>query len=47
MVWNWEQADWPHFTYDKKAMEPLESEFLLRSGEFLASESRSNCTQPQ
>ncbi|MER8947205.1 Fic family protein [Mesorhizobium sp. M0959] len=35
MVWNWEQADWPHFTYDKKALEPLESEFLLRSGEFL------------
>ncbi|MER8367685.1 Fic family protein [Mesorhizobium sp. M0306] len=35
MVWNWEQADWPHFTYDKKVLEPLESEFLLRSGEFL------------
>ena len=35
MTWNWQQADWPHFTYDKKALEPLESEFLLRSGEFL------------
>lgn len=35
MAWNWEQADWPHFTYDKKALEQLESEFLLRSGEFL------------
>ncbi|WP_292655844.1 DUF4172 domain-containing protein [Mesorhizobium sp.] len=35
MVCNWEQADWPHFTYDKKVLEPLESEFLLRSGEFL------------
>ncbi|SIT55936.1 conserved hypothetical protein [Mesorhizobium prunaredense] len=35
MVWNWEQADWPHFTYDKEELEPLESEFLLRSGEFL------------
>ncbi|QND64611.1 Fic family protein [Mesorhizobium loti] len=35
MLWNWEQDDWPHFTYDKKALEPLESEFLLRSGEFL------------
>ncbi|MER8387699.1 Fic family protein [Mesorhizobium sp. M0166] len=33
MVWNWEQTDWPHFTYDKKVLEPLESEFLLRSGE--------------
>ncbi|MGX7877027.1 Fic family protein [Mesorhizobium sp. ORM8.1] len=35
MVWNWEQADWPHFTYDKEELEPLEREFLLRSGEFL------------
>ncbi|MER9330590.1 Fic family protein [Mesorhizobium sp. M0488] len=35
MAWNWEQADWPHFTYDKMALDPLESEFLLRSGEFL------------
>ncbi|GLR45554.1 cell division protein Fic [Mesorhizobium amorphae] len=35
MAWNWEQADWPHFTYDKIALDPLESEFLLRSGEFV------------
>ncbi|RUU13606.1 Fic family protein [Mesorhizobium sp. USDA-HM6] len=35
MAWNWEQADWPHFTYDKNVLEPLESEFLLRSGEFM------------
>ena len=35
MAWNWEQADWPHFNYDKKLMKPLENEFLLRSGEFL------------
>lgn len=35
MAWNWEQADWPHFTYNKTALEPLESEFLLQSGEFL------------
>jgi Fic family protein len=35
MTWNWEQADWPHFTYDGTALEPLEREFLLRSGEFL------------
>lgn len=33
--WNWEQADWPHFKYDREALEPLEREFLLRSGEFL------------
>ena len=35
MTWNWQQADWPHFSYDRQALEPLESEFLLRSGEFL------------
>jgi Fic family protein len=35
MAWNWQQADWPHFIYDKTALEPLESAFLLRSGEFL------------
>jgi Fic family protein len=32
---DWEQADWPCFTYDKRVLESLESEFLLRSGEFL------------
>ena len=35
MAWNWQQPDWPHLSYDKTALEPLESEFLLRSGEFL------------
>lgn len=35
MTWNWQQADWPSFTYDSKALEPLEREFLLRSGEFI------------
>ncbi len=35
MAWNWEQPDWPLFAYDKGQMEPLEKEFLLRSGEFL------------
>jgi len=35
MVWNWEQADWPNFTYDSKAFEPLERQFLLQSGEFV------------
>jgi len=35
MTWNWQQPDWPHFTYDSTALEPLEKEFLLRSGEFV------------
>jgi Fic family protein len=35
MTWNWEQSDWPNFTYDSGALEPLEKEFLLRSGELI------------
>lgn len=35
MIWNWQQADWPNFTYDSKVLEPLERDFLLRSGEFI------------
>ena len=34
MTWNWQQAGWPQVTYDPAAMEPLEREFLLNSGEF-------------
>jgi len=35
MTWNWEQPDWPDFTYDSKALEPLEKKFLLQSGELV------------
>src|SRR5262252_1845196 len=35
MAWNWQQADWPNFTYDSGALEPLENDFLLRSGELI------------
>src|SRR6185503_7255678 len=35
MRWNWEEPDWPEFTYDRAALEPLERQFLLRSGEFI------------
>src|SRR5882724_11033909 len=35
MSWNWEKPDWPNFTYNSKALEPLERQFLLRSGEFI------------
>jgi Fic family protein len=35
MTWNWEQPDWPNFTYDSAALDPLEKQFLLRSGEFV------------
>jgi len=35
MRWNWQQSDWPAFGYDPAALEPLERQFLLRSGEFI------------
>jgi Fic family protein len=35
MPWNWQSPQWPVFTYDSKALEPLERGFLLRSGEFI------------
>jgi Fic family protein len=35
MIWNWEQPGWPKFAYDSKALEPLEQQFLLQSGEFI------------
>lgn len=35
MTWNWQQPGWPNFTYDPAALESLERQFLLGSGEFL------------
>jgi Fic family protein len=35
MTWNWQQPDWPNFTYDAKALEPLERHFLRQAGEFV------------
>ena len=35
MPWNWQQPDWPNFAYDSKALEPLERQFLVQSGEFV------------
>lgn len=33
MAWNWQQADWPAFTYDAAALGRLEQGFLLLAGE--------------
>jgi Fic family protein len=35
MTWNWQQADWPAFSHDTVVLEPMESQFLLHSGEFI------------
>lgn len=34
MIWNWQHKDWPHFTYDKGALESLEVDFLRSSSFF-------------
>ena len=35
MAWNWQQPDWPKFTYDGKALAAAERQFLVDSGEFV------------
>lgn len=35
MIWNWQQDEWPHFSYDSKDLERLEAQFLRNSGESL------------
>jgi Fic family protein len=35
MTWNWQEPTWPLFTYNTAQIEPLEADFLLRSGEFI------------
>ncbi|MFN0080550.1 MAG: Fic family protein [Prosthecobacter sp.] len=32
--WNWQQADWPEFRYDRSKLDALEAEFLRQSGVF-------------
>jgi len=32
MKWNWQQKDWPRFSYEKAALDELEAQFLRQSG---------------
>jgi len=32
MTWNWQQSEWPSFTWDAALMQPLEERFLLAAG---------------
>lgn len=32
MTWNWEQADWPNFSFDPVLLAPLEATFLKQGG---------------
>lgn len=35
MIWNWQQPDWPDFTWNRDRLAAAEKEFLLGSGVFL------------
>lgn len=35
MLWNWQQADWPHFTWNDSRLAKAEERFLLGAGIFL------------
>lgn len=35
MHWNWQQADWPRFTWDESRLAKAEERFLLEGGRFL------------
>jgi Fic family protein len=32
MIWNWQQEDWPNFSYEKASLEEAEAKFLRQSG---------------
>ncbi len=34
-LWNWQQPDWPHFTFDAERLKAREALFLLRAGLFM------------
>jgi Fic family protein len=35
MSWNWQQPDWPHFTWNQARLDAAEKEFLLAGGVFI------------
>jgi len=37
MIWNWQRADWPFFTYKKSELNEQEAKFLRQSGVLLGS----------
>ncbi len=34
MTWNWEETNWPNFTYDASRLEKFEKEFFYKAGTF-------------
>ncbi|WP_409563964.1 DUF4172 domain-containing protein [Rhizobium leguminosarum] len=46
MKWNWTSEGWPHFIYVHAPLEPLESRFLLSSGEVIGAIPRTLNVRP-
>ncbi|MDP3532691.1 MAG: DUF4172 domain-containing protein [Alphaproteobacteria bacterium] len=32
MIWNWQQKDWPNFTFDAHQLDEIEAKFQFQSG---------------
>ena len=47
MKWNWQQANWPNFTYDAEALTALEAEFLRESGIIIGAFRRLNTDEKE
>ncbi len=39
MKWNWQQKNWPEFTYDASALEQLEAQFIAESSKLIGASS--------
>ncbi|MDQ6970799.1 MAG: Fic family protein [Mariprofundus sp.] len=39
MMWNWEQKNWPEFTYNSSALEVLEQRFIVESSKLIGASS--------
>src|SRR5579862_3585838 len=35
MVWNWQRADWPHFSWNRARFAKAEELFLVEAGEYV------------
>jgi len=38
-MWNWEQKNWPEFSYDSSALEELEQRFIAESSKLIGASS--------
>ncbi len=47
MPWNWQQPDWPHFTYDAARLRKAEAQFLLGAGRLAGTLKHSSATDQE